>query len=117
MPMPPWTAILKVSPFQIRIMLQNLDGEVVLRACLPMPPEHPRALLDLLEAFSLWHGHPLDTVLSAAARSASSFDAALWGDDLLWGPSARVHITFLACTGRQLRLAPVADHRPSWSRR
>lgn len=110
MPMPPWTALLKFEPCQILMTIQSLDGEVMLRARLPMPPRHPRSLLDLLEALALFNGHPLDAVLSAAGQSVACFENAIWGEDLLLGPSALVHVVFSAPRGRQLRLAPGRDH-------
>lgn len=111
MPMPPWTALLKFEPCQILMTIQSLDGEVVLRARLPMPPQHRRSLLDLLESLALWNGHPLDAVLSAADRSADCFENAVWAEDLLLGPSALVHVVFAAPRGRQLRLVPVGNCR------
>lgn len=81
---------------------------------MPVPP-----LLPVDARNALWRCpvHRQNTALSVAARSSRSFDAARWVDDPLRGPGARVHVTALALTGRQLGPTTVSDHSPSWSRR
>lgn len=114
MPLPPWTALLKLEPHQILLTIQGLDGEVLLRARLPMPTPRSRWLLDLLEALAMSSGQPMTAVLSAAGPSAACFENAVWTDDLLLVPSALVHVVFAAPRGRQLRLAPARDRRGDW---
>jgi hypothetical protein len=89
----------------MRLTVQTVTGDLLLRARLPLWPAHPRAVLELLEALARYSGHPLDAVLSAAATSANSFETALWDDDIVWGPSPMVRVVAAGPAGRQLRLA------------
>lgn len=104
-PLPPWTALCRIHRRHIRITVSQPDGLELLQARLPLPPAPPRALLELLEALARHCGHPVDAVISAAARSASGFEAILSGDALQLGPSALVHVVFATTSSRQLRLA------------
>ncbi len=106
MPLPPWTALCRFHARHLRISVSQPDGLELLQARLPLPPAHPRALLELLEALARHCGHPLDAVMSAAARSETCFDEILYGDGLQLGPSALVHVVFAGPRSRQLRLGP-----------
>lgn len=107
-PLPPWTALCRIHRRHVRIKVSQPDGLELLQARLPLPPLHPRALLELLEALARHCGHPVDAVISADARSVTFFDEILYGDALQLGPSALVHVALVQpCTrNRQLRLAP-----------
>ena len=74
------------GPNQTRILVTE-DGDDCLRAVLPMPPTHPRALHTLLEGLALWHGRPVHAVLVAGGPSGPSrvdtlFGGGLWPHDL-----------------------------------
>lgn len=76
---------------------------------LPLWPMHPRALLELLEAMARYSGHPLDAVLSATVNSAQLFDEVVWGEDIVWGPSPLVDVTFCRPAGKgRLRLHAIS---------
>lgn len=105
---PPWTALCRIHSRQIRISVSQPDGTALLQARLPVPPVHPRALLELLEALARHSGSRLVAVISVDARSTNTFGDFHWEDDLLLGPSALVHVVVAAPRGRQLRLAPSA---------
>lgn len=103
---PLWTALCRIHRHQIRISVTQPDGTALLQARLPLPPVHPRALLELLEALAQHSGSQLVAVISVDAKSTNTFGDFHWEDDLLLGPSALVHVVVSAPRGRQLRLAP-----------
>lgn len=111
MALPPCSAQLRIDRHLLHLTIQTVTGELLLRARLPLWPAHPRALLELLESIARYSGHPLDAVLSAAATSATSFDQALWADDIAWGPSPTVRVVFAGPASRQLRLGGVRRSR------
>jgi hypothetical protein len=102
----PWTAFCRVHRQHIRISVSQPCGLEVLQARLPLPPAHPRAVLELLESLARHCGHSLDAVISAASRSETFFDERYAADALQLGPSALVRVIFASPNGRQLRLAP-----------
>jgi hypothetical protein len=61
----------------VRIMLSEPAGGTSLKARLPWPPQHHRALPMLLEALSAWYRLPLHAVLDADA-SAVRDDPEAW---------------------------------------
>lgn len=109
-PLPPWTAQCRLHRHHLRITVSQPDGLELVRARLPLPPAHPRALLDLLEALARHSGHRMDAVISAAGRWETCCDDILCDGALLLGPSALVRVIHVAPRSRQLRLAP----DPAW---
>jgi len=53
---------------ETRLMLLASSSPSALRARLPSAPAHPRALITLLEAISMWLGAPLHAVVDADAE-------------------------------------------------
>jgi hypothetical protein len=53
---------------ETRLMLMASQSPAALRARLPSSPAHPRALITLLEAISMWLGSPLHAVVDADAE-------------------------------------------------
>lgn len=51
--------------------------EPVLKARLPLYPEHPRAAITLLEGLALWAGRRLPVAVGVSASSAGSIEALL----------------------------------------
>jgi hypothetical protein len=51
--------------------------EPVLKARLSSSPDHPRAMITLLEGLALWAGQRLPVVVGVSAYSAGSIDALL----------------------------------------
>jgi hypothetical protein len=66
--MPLWMGV-RPGPQVTRILIQEPQG-TVLKARLPDPPEHPRALETLAEGIALWCGRPLYVALGVAAEDA-----------------------------------------------
>ena len=82
MSLPLWISIEPVGP-DVLLMLTAPSGGTVLKARLPNPPAHPRAVIALLEALATWYGQPLRAVIDADAadvRRAPERWAMLLGD-------------------------------------
>jgi len=65
-PTPLWMGV-RPGPQVTRILIQEAQG-TVLKARLPDPPQHPRALETLAEGIALWWGRPLYVALGVAAE-------------------------------------------------
>lgn len=61
----PWHCTLSVTTTAVTILVQDNNRDL-LKAQLHPQPNHPRALLTLLEGVSLWRGQPLQVALSVA---------------------------------------------------
>lgn len=64
---PLWMTI-EPCPSEVRLMLTEPGAGPSLKARLPLPAPHSRALLLLMEAVSLWYRRPLHAVLDADAE-------------------------------------------------
>lgn len=64
---PLWMSIEPVGS-EVRMMLAAPAASTVMKARLPNPPAHPRAVISLLEAIALWYGRPLRAVIDADAE-------------------------------------------------
>jgi hypothetical protein len=64
---PIWMTI-EPGPTEVRLMLTEPGAGPSLKARLPSPPPHSRALVLLLEAISAWYQRPLHAVLDADAE-------------------------------------------------
>jgi hypothetical protein len=109
MSLPLWMAIEPVGS-EVRLMLTAPSERTVLKARLPNPPTHPRAVIALLESLSLWYGRPLRAVIDADAEDVRRHPerwAMLLGDGpelavaVEWAavPAARPRDRFLATMG------------------
>ncbi len=86
-----WKTTLRVSPAAVRLLVRTSDGHDILKAQLPNQPDHPRALLTLLEGLALWSGRPLCVAMSAAAPVSHSLGLGPFGDE--W-PASSALISF-----------------------
>ena len=66
MPLPLWMSI-EPCCSEVRLLLSEPAVGTRLKARLPSPPSHPRAVPMLLEALSAWYRLPLHAVLDADA--------------------------------------------------
>jgi hypothetical protein len=103
-----WKVALQIGPTTLKLLVQDPEA-VLLKARLPMDPDHPRALLTLLEGLALWGGAPLDAATSVVGPSPRISAGALFG-----GPwphdSALVHFVDVAGPARRRRpLSGVGD--------
>jgi hypothetical protein len=105
-----WMTMLRLSPTLASVLVTEAGGTDVLKARLPRDPQHPRALLTMLEGLALWSGHPLRVVLSATRTCDGSGWGGLFGDELFPGESQLVRIE-LAVRSRRVALRGMGDFR------
>jgi len=106
-----WQVLLEPLPQGARLLV-SCEGDDLLKALLPSYPDHPRALLTMLEGLALWCGEPLCVAISADVPSSHSLGLGPFTDDqALWPEeSALVSYTF-RCSRRGRRLRGVGDFR------
>lgn len=114
---PIWMSIEPHGP-QTRLMLSLPGQRPVLRARLSSSPCHPRALITLLEALSLWHGCPLHAVIDADAADVRR-DPEKWALLLGEAPELAVRVEWLSVPvsrrGRDRFLGELGDYRSAES--
>jgi len=76
-----WQATLEVKGERIWIWVSERSGRDVVRAALPRPPAHPRALLTMLEGLALWSGAPLSAVLGVDQPASDSLGLGAFGSE------------------------------------
>jgi len=63
-----WSARVRLRPVRLELVVTDLERDL-LRASLPMPQSHPRALVTVLEGLALWQGAVLRTAVYADERA------------------------------------------------
>lgn len=106
-----WKTTIHPSRGRLRLLLTDPEGSEILKAALPPFPQHPRALLTLLESVSLWVGSPLTAAISAAPPVDRHCAEALFGDGLFPIDSALVRFDLLPPPRRRRTLTGVGDFR------
>lgn len=106
-----WKATVEPAARSVRLLVTDPENNEVLKAALPRLPEHPRALLTLLEGVALWTGSPLGAAISAAPSLDRRCVCALFGDGLVPVDSALVRFHVLAAARRRRTLPGVGDFR------
>ncbi|MCR4302311.1 MAG: hypothetical protein NUV51_11925 [Sulfuricaulis sp.] len=89
------------------MVVMDRDGSDVLKARLTPRPQHPRALLTLLEGLSLWSGEILPVVVSAE----DPYQGGLFGDELWPAESQLVRFRIASPARRKVRLDGLGDFR------
>jgi len=104
-----WRPVLSFGAREMRLLVLDSDGSDLLKASLPLPARHPRAMLTLIESLALWSGERIGAVISAADRSEPS---AKWLDESWPEESALVRFDFVAARDRRpRRIDGVCDFR------
>lgn len=112
--MSPWKTTLLPSAQgnELRFLVTSREGHDLVKAWLPTPPGHPRALLTLLEGLALWTEPPLTAAISVGEAEPPSFDSRLFGDARWPSESALVHFVRVLPWRRRRRIPGVGDFRP-----
>jgi len=105
-----WKVTLRPAKNVLQILVENSEGDL-LRARLPLGPEHPRALLTLLEGLSLWTGEVIDAVISVDERAACMSERRLFGGDLWPVESTMVRFIYHPHERRRRRIPGMGDFR------
>jgi len=106
-----WKTAVEPTVRNAKILVTDPDGHELLKAALPPLPNHPRALLTLLEGLALWAGHPLIVVISAGPGLPRHCDETLFGGPLLPADSALVRFEVVDRVRRRRTLRGVGDFR------
>jgi len=77
-----WQSRLAVERCSVQLLITSSELGDVLKARLPLPAHHPRALLTLLEGAALWSGRELRPVISADDSAAVWLGSSVFGDEL-----------------------------------
>ncbi len=91
---PLWMSIEPVGS-EVRMMLTAPAASTLMKARLPNPPAHPRAVISLLEAFALWFGQPLRAVIDVDAEDVRR-NPARWATLLGNAPELAVAVEWAA---------------------
>lgn len=94
--MPTWNARLRIDRWAARLLISDEFGHDLLKARLPVSPDHPRALLTLLEGAALYGGSTLSVATTVAASVDRTRESALLGEGLWPVDSALVRFCFAA---------------------
>lgn len=105
-----WTTRLDIRvkfnrPRKIALTVHDEHGKRILHSDLPPCPEHPRALLTVLEGLALWSGARLDVVISADAEVSDSLGLGVIGGESWPDHSALVHMVWRGEADRKRCLA------------
>jgi len=86
--MTPWKTMLLVEPLAVKLLVKDAKGKDLLKARLPLPPAHPRAVVTLLEGLALWSRPPLCTAIAVDDAVTPGQGDAVFGDMLVpdFGP-------------------------------
>jgi hypothetical protein len=110
-----WNVVIRPEKGAVKILVNDLEGDI-LRARLPKPPDHPRALLTLLEGLALWGGQPVHAAISAGALETAWSELGLFGGELWPVESLLVRFSFTPRLRRR-RLAGLGDFRSLYAMR
>lgn len=91
-----WRVRVRVEPGQVRLLVNSSETGDLLKANLPSSPQHPRALLTLLEGLALYRGKPLHAALIAESDYPRWLGSGLFGDELWPGESQLVQFHVVA---------------------
>lgn len=102
--MPPFNAMLSVDKRGARLLVTDAFGHDIVKARLPLPSDHPRALLTLLEGLALYAGNRLCVATSVAADADPMRSCGPLGQGLYPLDSALVRFEFIELAPRPRRL-------------
>ncbi len=105
-----WMTCLHLGSRSARLLVTDPTWGDRMKAVLPPRPQHPRALLTLLEGLALWSGQPLTAAISAGPPGSPTFDR-VFCDDGYPLDSALVRFVALDDDRRQQRLFGLGDFR------
>ena len=110
--MTPWKTILLVEPLALKILVIDARGKDLLKAHLPLPSAHPRAVVTLLEGLALWSRPPLSTVISVDGAVTPGQEDTLFGDALWPDFGPLVQLDVIDPESGHRRLTGVGDFSP-----
>lgn len=106
-----WKTTVRAHTGTWQLLVTDPDGSEALKAVLPAWPQHPRALLTLLEGLAMWVGQPVTAAVSAAPWEENPCAEALFGDGLVPLESALVRLEPLLDAMAPRKLRGLGDFR------
>lgn len=107
-----WDARLRIDRWAAKLLVSDDSGHDLLKARLPLSPDHPRALLTLLEGLALYGGSVLSVATTVAGRVDRSTGPDLLGDGPWPADSTLVRFAFAEDEApRPRRLRGLGDFR------
>lgn len=110
--MTPWKTIMLVEPLALKLLVKDAQGQDLLKAQLPLPSAHPRAVVTLLEGLALWSRPPLSTVIAVDDAVTPGQGDAVFGDALLPDFGPLVEWDWVEVSSSHQRLTGVGDFSP-----
>lgn len=107
----PWRARLSVRGDEMRLRVSGREGRGIVHARFTGYPDHPRALLTLLEGLALWRGGPLSVVIAAATPVSHSLGLGAFGGERWPTESALVRFEWQSDAARRRAGGP---EEPGW---
>lgn len=87
-----WKATVHPRTWSTKLIVTDEHRDEILKASLPTPPGHPRALLTLLEGLALWSDHPLAAAICVGPSCGPLPDAEDFGAPFTQVGSALVRL-------------------------
>lgn len=107
-----WKVTVHPRTWITMLLVTDPHRDEILKASLPTPPCHPRALLTLLEGLALWSGSPLEAAICVGPSSGTLPDAGFFGAPYPTEGSALVRLELVDDEVRHpRRLTGVGDFR------
>lgn len=105
-----WKVTIRITTRAVKVLVTDSLGEEMVRARLPLSPDHPRSLLTLLEGLALWNGAPVTAAISVADGVRPFCGRDLFGGTMWPGESALVRLDFVRA-GKVRRLRGLGSFR------
>jgi hypothetical protein len=105
-----WKAAVEINPALVKFLITNQQGDDLFKARIPHRPQHPRALLTLLEGAALWSGRPIGAVIGVGAPSVHFCDVEDVLGESMFRESALVHLDFVEVRPRR-KIRGLGDFR------
>jgi len=99
-----WNATLHPRSWTTKLLVTDPQQDEILKAVLPTPPRHPRAMLTLLEGLALWSGMPITAAICVGETSGPLPDEALYDGAIAPSDSALVRFVIADDVVRRRRL-------------
>jgi len=103
-----WQASLRIEPARVRLLVTGEETGDLLKAVLPMGPQHPRAMLTLLEGVALYRGERLDVAVIAEDDCPPWLGSELFGD-ALWPAESQLVRYRAVVRGNRQRVSGLGD--------
>lgn len=106
-----WKSTLRVDCKKVKLLVSGYRQGDILKACLPASPQHPRAVLTLLEGLALWNGRRLSVAISVDETYLHYGESSLFGEGLWPVESPLVNFEMVQKGRKKHHIRGVGDFR------